>query len=85
MPSIFLTRYRLVVNDLKDLAYDVKHIALDTEDKAEKTAASSPSFQDSGKYRPEVPWELNLKRLLTHMHLCRPQLYKYMHTTHNYI
>ena len=57
MPSIFLTRYRLVVNDLKDLAYDVKHIALDTEDKAEKTAASSPSFQDSGKYRPEVPRE----------------------------
>ena len=33
MPSIFLTRYCLVVNDLKDLAYDVKHIAQDTEDK----------------------------------------------------
>ena len=30
MPNTFLTRYRLVVNDLKELALDVKDIAPDT-------------------------------------------------------
>jgi len=30
MPNTFLTRYRLVVNDLKELAVDVKEIAQDT-------------------------------------------------------
>jgi len=32
MPNTFLTRYRLVVNDLKDLASEVKDIAQDSQE-----------------------------------------------------
>ena len=39
MPQIFLTRYRLVVNDLKDLALDVKDIAHDTEENISEVEA----------------------------------------------
>ncbi len=31
MPNTHLTRYRLLVNDLKDLAAELKEIAQDTE------------------------------------------------------
>ena len=39
MPQIFLTRYRLLVNDLKDLAYDVKDAQETQENITEVEAA----------------------------------------------
>ena len=39
MPQVCLTRYRLLVNDLKDLAYDVKDIALHTEENISEVEA----------------------------------------------
>ncbi len=39
MPNTFLTRYRLVVNDLKELALDVKDIAQDTEENISEVEA----------------------------------------------
>lgn len=39
MPQIFLTRYRLLVNDLKDLVYDVQAIARDTEENISEVEA----------------------------------------------
>ena len=39
MPNTFLTRYRLVVNDLKELALDVKDIAQDTISEVEAVLA----------------------------------------------
>ena len=39
MPQIFLTRYRLLVNDLKDLVYNVQAIARDTEENISEVEA----------------------------------------------
>ncbi len=39
MPNTFLTRYRLVVNDLKELALDVKDTAQDTAENISEVEA----------------------------------------------
>ena len=44
MPNTFLTRYRLVVNDLKELAVDVKEIAQDTIENISEVEAALAQY-----------------------------------------